>query len=312
MLPVPRATVLFARLAATATFLTVALGTLVCATKSGFDCHAWPGCYADRFAPGASDIPAPLLANPALEMIHRVTAMTTGGLLIIAAVLVLRLPAHDRLAKVLSLIALAAAGGSALFGRASVLGLGVDAVGAAIDLFCALVAMSLAIATAVLVGRGGRFTLNAVASPALLASCLLVVVHVTGQLAAGYQSFTRCLSWPILWLASDDNLVWQIVRTGIAVAGAAALLVSIVAAARVPQHRVHAVVQALLLVGVGVLAVAYRATDADGGVLGVAFGLASATLLGSTVLLTACAAVRRVAPVEPAPGRTRHAITVAP
>lgn len=285
MTPAPKVTLLFARLSALLTLLTVALGSVVCATKSGFDCHSWPGCYADRFAPGPADIPAVLAANPALEMVHRVTAMSTGAVLVVTALLVLRLVGHGRLVKVLPWVAVAAAGGSALFGRAAVLGLGVDAVGAAIDLLCALTAMALAALTALALTRGGRLALTDVSAPAGLAATLLVVMHVTGQLAAGNRSFTRCMSWPVLWLASDDNLLVQVLRTGLAIAAAVALVVAVRSGLRTAAVRAHALVVAGLLAGVLVLAVAYRASGTDGGVLGVAFSLASVALLWSTITL---------------------------
>ena len=285
MAPAPKLTLLFARLSALSTLLTVALGSVVCATKSGFDCHSWPGCYPDRFVPGTADIPAVLAANPALEMVHRVTAMGTGAVLVIAALLTLRLVGHGRLVKVLPWVAVAAAGGSALFGRAAVLGLGVDATGAAVDLLFALTAMALSALTALALTRGGRLALTDVSAPAGLAATLLVVMHVTGQLAAGNRSFTRCMSWPVLWLASDDNLLVQVLRTGFAIAAAVALVVAVRAGLRTAAVRGHALVVAGLLAGVLVLAVAYRASGTDGGVLGVTFSLASVALLWSTITL---------------------------
>ncbi len=300
MTPAPRATLLFARLSALFTLLTVSGGAVVCATKSGFDCHSWPGCYVDRFAPGPADIPAALAANPALEMVHRVIAMSTGGLLIVTAILVLRLKTPLRTVKILPWISCLAAGGSALFGRAAVLGLGVDATGAAIDLLCALVAMSLTLVTAVALARGGRFTLGPVACPALLSSTLLILMYVSGQFAAGNRSFTRCMSWPILWLAHDDDWFLQLVRTGFAAAAAVVLVVAIRAALVRGVARGTALVLAGLLVAVLALGVAYRASDADGGVLGIAFSLASVGVLWTTLLLGARASLRAPA-TEPAP-----------
>ncbi len=297
---VPRATTLFFRLSALFTLLTVGLGSVVCATKSGFDCHSWPGCYTDRFAPGPADIPAVLAANPALEMVHRVTAMTTGGVLIVAAILSLRLRTRNRLVTVLPWIAVVAAGGSALFGRASVLGLGVDATGAAIDLFCALTAMTLTLVAAVALERNaGRLRLGSVVSPALVASSTLIVMHVIGQLAAGNRSFTRCMSWPILWLASDDNLGTQTVRTALALVALGAILLASRDALRVPALRAHGLVNVGLLVAVLALAVIYRFTDADGGLRGIAFSLVSVALLWSTIFLTARAGLNRAVTATP-------------
>lgn len=297
----PRAAIFFARAAAFLTLMTVGLGSVVCATKSGFDCHAWPGCYTDRFAPGAADITAVLTANPALEMVHRVTAMATGGVLVVTAIVVTIAPGMTRTQRLLPWIACVAAGGSALYGRASVLGLGVDAVGAAVDLLCALVAMTLSLATAVSLARGARFRLNAVSAPALLASALLIIMHVVGQLAAGNRSFTRCLSWPILWLASDDNVGVQVFRTALAIAALVALIVTIRSAVRSHVVPGAAIALALLLAAVIGLAVAYRASGVDGGVLGVMFALASVALLWTTEFIGARAAVREDVPAELAP-----------
>lgn len=283
----PRVTLLFYRASALFTLLTVALGAVVCATRSGFDCHSWPGCYDDRFAPGPADIPAALVANPALEMVHRVTAMTTGAVLVVTVVLALVLRTPVRATRWLPVVAALAGGVSALFGRASVLGLGVTAPGAAVDLLAALIAMSLSLVAAVALARGGRFDLNRVSSPALVAAAVLVVMYVIGQLAAGDRSFTRCLSWPILWLAHDDNLGVQVFRTALAVFALVATVVAARSALRSPALRGHGLAVAGLLVAVLALAVAYRATGTDGGVLGITFSLASVALLWSVVLLCA-------------------------
>ena len=45
------ATLTVFRLAALFTFLAVAMGAVVCATKSGASCPTWPGCRPDRLAP---------------------------------------------------------------------------------------------------------------------------------------------------------------------------------------------------------------------------------------------------------------------
>jgi len=300
----PRVTLLFYRLSALFTLLTVSLGAVVCATRSGFDCHSWPGCYDDRFVPGPADIPAALVANPALEMVHRVTAMTTGAVLIVTVVLALLAKTSVRATRVLPIVAALAGGVSALFGRASVLGLGVTATGAAIDLLAALSAMSLALVAAVALRRGGRFVLNRVSSPALVASAVLVVMHVTGQLAAGDRSFTRCMSWPILWLAHDDNLGVQVARTALAVFALVATVVTVRVALRTPRLRGHGFALAGLLTAVLALAVAYRATGTDGGMLGITFSLASVALLWTLVLLCARAGIS--GPVESTPPAERR------
>ncbi len=287
-----RAALLLFRLSSLFTLLAVALGSVVCATRSGFDCHAWPGCYDDRFAPGSSDIPAVLMANPALEMVHRVTAMSTGGVLILAALVSLRLVRPGWIVRWLPWVAVTAAGVSALFGRASVLGLGVDAWGAAADLLAALVAMTASLVTAVAYAHGGRALVRTpVSAPAAAASGLLVVMHLAGHLAAGNRSFTRCLSWPILWLAHGDDLAIQVFRTVLAVAALATVVWTVHVALADSASRKLGLVIAALQVAVVALAVVYRSTNADGGVLGVTFSLASVALLWTLALVAARAAV---------------------
>lgn len=288
MTTVPRLTLWLYRLAAFFTLTTVSLGSVVCATRSGFDCRSWPGCYDDRFAPGASDIPAVLEANPALEMVHRVIAMSTGGVLILAALASLALAGQGRLVRILPWVAAFAAGGSALFGRAAVLGIDITRWGSAADILCAFTSMSATLVAAVALGRGGgvRLARTPISKPAAVAFGLLVVVYLGGLFAAGYRSFTRCLSWPILWLASDDDLGLQIARSVLAVGVLGAIVVT-VRATRGTALRLHGLVVAALTVGVLVLGAVYRFTDADGGLRGIAFSLTSVALLWTLLLLAA-------------------------
>ncbi len=288
MTPVPRLTLWLYRLAALFTLTTVALGSVVCATRSGFDCRSWPGCYDDRFAPGSADIPAILEANPALEMVHRVIAMSTGGVLILAALASLTLAGRGRLVRILPWVAAFAAGGSALFGRASVLGIDITRWGSAADILCAFISMSATLVAAVALGRGGgvRVAWTPVSRPAALAFGLLVVVYLGGLFAAGYRSFTRCLSWPILWLASDDDLGLQVARTVVAVGVLGAIVVAVRATSGTAL-RLHGLVVAGLTVGVLALGAVYRFTDADGGLRGIAFSLTSVALLWTLLLLAA-------------------------
>ena len=294
MTTVPRLTLWIYRLAAFFTATTVSLGSVVCATRSGFDCRSWPGCYDDRFAPGPNDIPAILEANPALEMVHRVIAMSTGGVLILAALASLTLVGAGRLVRILPWVAAFAAGGSALFGRAAVLGIDITRWGSAADILCALTAMTATLVAAVALGRGGgvRWRRTPVAKPATWAFGLVVVMYLAGLIAAGYRSFTRCLSWPILWLASDDDLGLQIARSVVAIAALGAIMVT-VRATRGTVLRLHGLVVAGLTVAVLVLGAVYRFTDADGGLRGIAFSLTSVALLWTLALLAARAGLTR-------------------
>ena len=79
--PLP-ATVRLFRIATVFTVLAVAMGSVVCATDSGFECSTWPGCYPDRFAPGSDDVTAWLYRNPIIEFVHRTSAIVCGPLVL--------------------------------------------------------------------------------------------------------------------------------------------------------------------------------------------------------------------------------------
>jgi hypothetical protein len=99
------------------------------------------------------------------------------------------------------------------------------------------------------------------------------------------------MSWPILWLASDDGFFLQVVRTGFAAAAAVVLVVAIRAALVRGVARWTALALAGLLVATVALGFAYRASGTDGGVLGIAFSLASVGVLWTTLLLGARASL---------------------
>ena len=291
----------FTRASTLLTLITVSLGSVVCATRSGFDCHSWPGCYDDRFVPGSQDIPAILVANPALEMVHRVIAMSTGGVLIATAVLVTLLAGPTRPQKLLTWVACAGAGVSALVGRAAVLGQDVHVSVAALDLLCALVTMSVSLYVAVAVSRSARYVRGRLGDSALLAAVLLTVTFVSGLFAAGDRSFTRCVSWPLLWLASDDNIVLQTARTAVAILAIMAVIVTVRVAHRSERERLLGRVLTALAVLSVVLGVIYRAAEIDGGVVGIAFSVTCVAVLWTTVLIAARSTLP--SPIDPAQPR---------
>lgn len=289
------------RLAVLFTTITVTLGSVVCATRSGFDCPSWPGCYTDRFAPGPADVPQVLDANPVLEMVHRTIAMGTGGILLLAAIASLTLGAGwGRLVKVLPWVGVACAGVSALVGRQAVLGLPVPRWMSAADLLAALTAMTcLMFATVALYRGGGRFVRTPLSGLALTTGLTLFAMHGLALFAAGFRSYTRCMSWPILWLASDDSFGVQVVRSVLALA-AVLLIVATVRAARLqPEFRGHAMLVAGLLLAVLVLTFLYRALAADHGVVGLLFSVASVALVWVVLFLAARSGIRRPASGSP-------------
>jgi len=168
-------------------------------------------------------------------------AITTGPLVLAAAVMSRRLPAQQRWVRILPIVALLGALAAGAFGRLAVLS-GLPTWLGAVDLFCALAAMTAMGVAAVMVGaptsalttgpaaQGHPRQVRSLTSVSLL---ILVVMHVTGIFAAGPMSFTRCLGWPIWQLIDSDVHPWlQGLRLGLAVGGAALVLTTAVVAAR--------------------------------------------------------------------------------
>ncbi len=228
------ATLTVFRLAAVFTFLAVAMGALVCATGSGASCPTWPGCHPDQIAPQWQ-------LSPLIEFTHRVVAMSSGPLVLAAAVMSRRLNGPNRWVRVLPLVALAGAVAAGAFGRAAILN-GLPTWMGGIDLFSALTAMTAMGVAAVMVGAT---TTSASRRPAteprqarvgrLAGSGLVVLIalHVAGIFAAGKGSYTRCLGWPI-WQRIDTDLhPWlQDLRLGLAGLGAVLVLTTAVLAVR--------------------------------------------------------------------------------
>src|SRR5450755_4024379 len=101
------------RLAALFTFLAVAMGAVVAATKSGASCPTWPGCRADHLTPQWQ-------LNPVIEFTHRVVAMTACPLVLGAAVMSTRLSWSSRGLRFLPWVALVGVVAAAAFGRLAV------------------------------------------------------------------------------------------------------------------------------------------------------------------------------------------------
>jgi heme a synthase len=215
------------RLAGLFTFLAAVMGAVVSATQSGAACPTWPGCRSGDVAPS-------LEVGPVIEFTHRVVAMTAGPLILAAALMAGRLPRPDRWVRTLPWVGLGGAIVAASVGRLVVLE-GVPAYVGAIDLFCALTAMTAMGIAAVLAsrpsavsGRPGRITVTAASGIAVL-----IAMHVTGILVAGRGSYTSSMGWPLWQVIESDRYPWlQIIRLALAGVGAVLVFATAVAVFR--------------------------------------------------------------------------------
>lgn len=293
--PGPATTTVY-RAAALITFAAVAMGSLVCATDSSAACPNWPGCYVGQVAPEAA-------INPMIEFVHRVVAVTTGPLLLAAALLGLRLrratpagPRIDPVVQVLPWIALAGALAAGIFGMMTIKW-GLTTGQAATDLGGALISMVVMTAAAVAVGRTPRrVQLNATARFAWGAVATLWVMHVTGVYAAGPGSLTRCVSCPVWGVVEIDGPVWlQVTRMVLAAAAIVMIGAAVVTGLRTAGVRGYAVAAPVLLVvelAVGLVIRAQGTTD----VLSSVYAVTMVALLWTTALLAARATFVRTAP----------------
>lgn len=301
----PTAALTVYRLAAVFTFSAVAMGAVVCATKSGASCPTWPGCRPDRIAPQWE-------LSPVIEFTHRAVAIAAGPLVLAAAVISGRLPGPSRRVRILPWVALLAALASGAFGRLVVVSSLPTWLGA-VDLFCALTAMTVMGMAAVWAstpsGRAAersplesdqrRARTSRLAAASVTA---LVTMHVTGIFAAGTGSYTRCMGWPIWRLIADDLHPWlQGVRLGLAGLSAALVVATAVVAARSERLRLWGIALATLFAAEMVLGLVIRGGGINDGVAG-AYSVLAVALLWCLGLLTAVAGAARVV-TDPAPER---------
>jgi len=159
----------------------------------------------------------------------------TSGLLVLAAAVVFRcLPGPNRWVRILPLVGALAA---SAFGRVAVL-ISLSTWLGAVDLFCAMTAMGVA---AVMAGAPGpdfvaglttAFHPVQVERLAAMSRTVVIVMHVSGIFAAGSHSFTACIGWPIWQLIGSDLHPWlQVLRPGLAGVGAALVLTTAVVVA---------------------------------------------------------------------------------
>lgn len=300
------------RLAALFTFLAVAMGAVVCATGSGASCPTWPGCRPDQIAPQWQ-------LSPLIEFAHRVVAMAAGPLVLAAAVMSRRLPGPNRWVRILPRVALVGALAAGAFGRLVVLS-GLPTWLGAVDLFCALTAMTAMGVAAVMVGAPAPHSSSRSAtelSPvrvkrlAAMSVTVLVVMHVTGIFAAGPHSYTRCMGWPIWQLIDSDLHPWlQDLRLGLAGVGAALVVATAVVAARNERLRWWGIVLSTLFAAEMVLGLVIRARELNTGVAA-AYSVVAVALLSCLGLLMAVAWSARAdadaTPLQPAPPRREPA-----
>jgi len=300
------------RLAAIFMFLAVAMGAVVCATGSGASCPTWPGCRPDEIAPQWQ-------LSPLIEFTHRVVAMTSGPLVLAAAVMSRRLPGPNRWGRILPLVALVGALAAGAFGRLAVLS-GLPTWLGAVDLFCALTAMTAMGVAAVIMGTPAPGSLSRsttelypahVKRLAAMSLTVVVVLHVSGIFAAASHSYTACIGWPIWQLIDSDLHPWlQYVRLGLAGLGAVLVLTTAVAATRSERLRWWGIVLATLFAAEMGLGLVIRAHGLNAG-MAAAYSLLAVALLSCLGLLLAVSLAMRVGrdatPLRPAPPRREPA-----
>lgn len=281
------------QLATLLTFLAVALGSLVCASESGFECGNWPGCTASALLP-SGPVSSFFYKNPWIEMTHRTSAILVGPAALAAAVLALRLKGAVPLVKVLPWVTVAGALVAGYFGRLTVLGVPVPAWGGALDLGSALAAMAaMVVATEALERTRTRPSPSLVSSLAWVSVTVMVAMHLVSLFAAGARSYTRCLSWPVWELLAVDRLASgsaQVIRIGLAIAATCAVIATTWYARNQAALCGPAVGTGVLLVIVLLFGLALRVTRSDQ--LGVPFSVATVVLLWTQVLLAARASLR--------------------
>lgn len=289
-------------LASLFTFLTVAMGTVVCATNSGNACPTWPGCDPGRLVPQWE-------LNPIIEFTHRLVAGTAGLLLVAAAVVAIRLRGAGPRVRVLPWLAIVGAVMSAAFGRRVVLG-ELPTWLVAVDLFCGLAALTLIAVAAVRVGGGGAVPPSqasfrrgvTVSRLALTTLAVLVAMHIGGLFTAGKGSFTRCIGWPLGWeLPGDVHPMVQDLRVGLAGLGAVLVLTTAGLAVRSRWLRGWGVVLVALLVSEAVVGVLIRVSGLHQGLAGL-YAVLAVALLWCLGLLVAASTTRPVtsrAPRDP-------------
>ncbi|HMR48588.1 MAG TPA: hypothetical protein PKE40_04060 [Arachnia sp.] len=200
------------RLATVFTLLSVIMGSMVCATESGLACPTWPGCYPGQPFPSFS-------LPPWIEFTHRMISAGCLILLAMSGVSVWRSHRDRPLVRWLPWVAFAGAVAAAVFGM-SIIFWGLPAPLAAFDLLTALAALfAITLATVALGRDGSRWTWTGTSTAGSVLVGGTAVLHMSGILVAGVESYTRCLGWPLLSLLGyDGHASGQVVRWVLAAA----------------------------------------------------------------------------------------------
>lgn len=292
---VPKSTVALFRTATLFTAIAVAMGSVVCATESGFECGNWPGCTDSALLP-SGQVATFLYRNPWIEMIHRVSAVLAGPLALAAGIMALRLKRVNPVVRVLPWVTMVGAVIAGAFGRMAVLGLPFPVWGGAVDLAAALVAMgAMVVATVALERTPAVWFTSKVGTLAWLSLALLVAMHIVSLFAAGPGSYTRCLSWPVWDLIAADRAAsgtLQVVRFVLSVLAAGVILATVALAWRQASLKRPATAAGQLLGVVVAFGIVIRQTGSDD--FGVLFSLATVALLWTLTLLGALASLETV------------------
>lgn len=206
-------------LAAVFGIATIITGSINSATGSGFACPTWPGCYPGQFGPERE-------VHDVIEFGHRLIAASTGFVLLAAAVVALRLPKVQWMARWLPWVSVAGAIVAAVVGRLVVLNLGVAKPLALFDLFGALAVLVAATLASLSINRGApRWQWTPLSRLATACTAGLYALYLGGILVAGKGSFTAVVGWPMWRLVDADGPVWlQVARMVLAVAVAVGLV----------------------------------------------------------------------------------------
>ena len=271
-------------IAAIVTYAAVALGSLVCATDSSAACPNWPGCYVGQVLPAGR-------LNPVIEFTHRVAAVSTGPILLAAALAALP-RRHEPAVRWLPWVALAGALAAGIFGMLAIR-VGLTTIQAAADLGCSLIAM-IAMITAAQAVRVAprRWAPGRTAAYAWGAVALFFVVHVSGVFAAGPGSLTRCVGCPAWTIVPVDGPVpLQIARIVTALAALALTTTALLTAWRAGESPLLLAAAGGLVVlelAAGVLMLGLGATQ----VIGSLHAVTMVTLLAAITLVAARATIR--------------------
>jgi cytochrome c oxidase assembly protein subunit 15 len=175
----------------------------------------------------------------------------------------------------------------------------------AVDLFCALTAMTAMGVAAVMVGAPAPDPTSRSAAEghpvqirrlAAMSITVLVMMHVTGIFAAGPHSYTRCMGWPIWRVIDGDLHPWlQVLRLGLGGLGAALVVTTAVVAARTVRLRRWGIVLVTLFAAEMALGLVIRAGGINAGVAS-AYSVLAVALLSCLGLLMAVTWAARVHP----------------